>query len=883
MERKGSSKREGRKRRVLRIAPAVIACLVLVASQTGAAAAVATVAATHSFTNHGGGTHPGALQRSGETITVDLSAIAGASVARATFDPGVSFDYVDVSMNNLAATTMEIRTGGSALSLVAPRYRTFDATAAVRALLEGGGTTLYLSIADPGAGMGERLSLDVLCDVPLPGSIAQVTGAAVRFDRGDAMITFEEVDPPLTGDSAPCDLFYQTSGALDDAQKTRYRIYRSDEPIVTADAILRSRLVDEIKPLSGWNPKLPGPGGNCYPTYGAGTVYRLPIGDGVAASGGTGIYVDHYEGAGTDTAWYFVSHTVDGAEDFSSLAEGENATAAVVETPGSGMVLLLKEEHATEFMYGASSGQYFYVKWEAPPRANFPSSPFNYLVVTPSSDYAVSEPGVDLALHNWGGSLTGGYGWWYSFEQGHILVAGNQFPFQDWWTGYHENLGTLKSYAAGSVKPFTMHRLMAFVYDFVAPLYNVDLNRITLSGSSMGGAGTSLVGLRNGQLFSNLISWVGIHIPSESPTFASSFPAAWGEQEWAVPFSNEEFAARFGGETITANDRYSVWDYYDNDKWLRSHRSTATPWITFSNGTNDDGIGWDQVKRFTRALVDTKRPFNFQWGMYGHSQRVALLDPYGYDKSQKSHLLFTRGVTVPFFLNASTDDDFDVAVEGKMNAFLSWGSETITDTGRKWGITLFIPDAPPEGSYGAVFPESLTVDVGPAPGGKFGIPPRGNFRWTLTDEATGVLLASGNGRADAYGRAIARGLIFRKGMGERLTFFKGPIVDAIPYERAEELFAAGGAVIAAGNSPNPFNPSTDIEYTLASPGFVEIAIYDVAGRRVRAFPGENREAGGHTLHWDGKDDNGSTLSGGVYFLRLRADGESVTRKMVLVK
>jgi len=41
-------------------------------------------------------------------------------------------------------------------------------------------------------------------------------------------------------------------------------------------------------------------------------------------------------------------------------------------------------------------------------------------------------------LHCWGGSLNGGYGWWYQAEQGHLLLASNQVPY-DWWTGYHED------------------------------------------------------------------------------------------------------------------------------------------------------------------------------------------------------------------------------------------------------------------------------------------------------------------------------------------------------------------------------------------------------------------------------------------------------------
>ena len=44
---------------------------------------------------------------------------------------------------------------------------------------------------------------------------------------------------------------------------------------------------------------------------------------------------------------------------------------------------------------------------------------------------------VGIHLHCWGASLNNGYGWWYKGDDGHILIASNQIPY-DWWTGYHE-------------------------------------------------------------------------------------------------------------------------------------------------------------------------------------------------------------------------------------------------------------------------------------------------------------------------------------------------------------------------------------------------------------------------------------------------------------
>ncbi len=85
------------------------------------------------------------------------------------------------------------------------------------------------------------------------------------------------------------------------------------------------------------------------------------------------------------------------------------------------------------------------------------------------------------------------------------------------------------------------------------------------------------------------------------------------------------------------------------------------------------------------------------------------------------------------------------------------------------------------------------------------------------------------------------------------------------------------------NHPNPFNPLTTIRFSLARPGHVSLVIYDVTGRRVRTFLDGYREAGAHTVMWDGTNDRGEAAASGVYFYRLKAAGFEETRKMVLLR
>ncbi len=94
----------------------------------------------------------------------------------------------------------------------------------------------------------------------------------------------------------------------------------------------------------------------------------------------------------------------------------------------------------------------------------------------------------------------------------------------------------------------------------------------------------------------------------------------------------------------------------------------------------------------------------------------------------------------------------------------------------------------------------------------------------------------------------------------------------------------GGRTMLRGSYPNPFNPTTTIEFFLASDTKVTLAIYDVAGRRVRALiSDEMTGAGLHKVDWNGKDDAGRKLASGVYFASFRAEGQVEARKLILLR
>ena len=86
------------------------------------------------------------------------------------------------------------------------------------------------------------------------------------------------------------------------------------------------------------------------------------------------------------------------------------------------------------------------------------------------------------------------------------------------------------------------------------------------------------------------------------------------------------------------------------------------------------------------------------------------------------------------------------------------------------------------------------------------------------------------------------------------------------------------------NYPNPFNPSTSIEYALPVASPVLLSVYDILGQRVRILVTDsNHKAGYHTRTWDGRDDSGRMVGSGLYLYRLKAGDFTQVRKMTLLK
>lgn len=707
-----------------------------------AGASPAWPAATVTFTADGTGTFPRTLERQRGTsvIKIDVSKLPpDATIFRAELvlklpDRGGQRPLEPTAVHPVGRPDRR-------LAFVPPRNVGLDCLDVVREAV-GKGVAVRLAVAATAAGV-RRLEVSYLEGKPKRTGLPVARNVQATHRSGQTFITFAEpkLEPwPRFENGAAVAAFkrkYAPPGM-------RFRIWRSARPI-TARSIAEADLVGECGFFTAWNDG-----------YHQGDTKELPplryrvTDDGPPVEWGTGIYAHNPPAAGK--AYYAVTVAVDGEEDFDRLGRANTTAAPLHETVGPGEPVLQwvdtpDPQKGWHFRRGRIA-RLVYTRWESPPRASTPSVPIDYLVAIPlearpdgasrEARYRAwrTEPApVGLHLHCWGGSCNGGYGWWYNAHRGSVLIASNQVPY-DWWTGYHEAIGTAMTWGDGCVRPFTMNRLLDFL-DWAARQHasapgavraywpRLDLTRVFAAGNSMGGAGAPMLAIRHGDRVAWAISWVGVHVPELSPQFAGSYRNSYGPRHDSIHMPD---------------GRTSPWDHFSDVWWLREHVAADTGLIIASNGKNDGAIGWRQAVLFAEALQETRRPHIFNWAKGGHGTRTLIGSNFDLDVRTDQ--------TLPAFTSCSLDDDLgDGAPDsgddvGQLNAHLRWNTREVIDEPDRWEMTVLLKDDAPR--------ETCTCDVTPRRCQRFKVRPGDVFRWTNTP-ADGTAVAGGRVTADRWG------------------------------------------------------------------------------------------------------------------------------------
>jgi hypothetical protein len=171
------------------------------------------------------------------------------------------------------------------------------------------------------------------------------------------------------------------------------------------------------------------------------------------------------------------------------------------------------------------------------------------------------------------------------------------------------------------------------------------------------------------------------------------------------------------------------------------------------------------------------------------------------------------------------------------------------------------------------------------------------LRWTLSEIDEGIdFVVSRGGEPDGPfvelpSHEVGRdGLVFTfidRDWDSGATYYYR--VDARKGTEQWELFETGPVAARElplalhQNRPNPFNPSSAISYYLPEAASVSLDVYDLSGRRIITLTNGMEEKGPHSVTWNGRNTAGEPVESGVYFYRLRAGKETISRKMVLLR
>ena len=86
------------------------------------------------------------------------------------------------------------------------------------------------------------------------------------------------------------------------------------------------------------------------------------------------------------------------------------------------------------------------------------------------------------------------------------------------------------------------------------------------------------------------------------------------------------------------------------------------------------------------------------------------------------------------------------------------------------------------------------------------------------------------------------------------------------------------------NYPNPFNPTTTIEFSIQNDSQVELSIYNIKGQKVKILVHDRFQIGNHSVIWNGDDESGNSVSSGIYYYKLNVNGKTeAVKKCLLLK
>ncbi len=583
----------------------------------------------------------------GAVVRFDISAVpAGAQVHRA--DLLVRRAEAITGRSDDALVPVTVRPvlaggrGGGPLALRPPWYDRLDATAAVRAArARGAAASFAVATCPKWDSAATRLDVE-WAGRPRGDLPRQVAGLRVLSRKGAVFLVFEEIDDRSTEPAVAWGILRRRLAAMDDPREVRYRVYRHGERI-TAGNLHEAERLGDVRPMSGYNAagrsvdelialhrqravedlpfarRLARTGGfDRYepdmPEMDELRIGRLAVTDGRPLPPRTGLFVHCIPpGAGPGKAHFAVVTVVDGLANTRDFSPGNATVEAVAERPGPCEPVLQGEPEVTVF-YDYPGRRERYVQWAGPPLANLPNRAMNWGVFVPRdlADAEVRRLGVFFHDERrrylkppW------------PHRRDAVLLSPHDGPWRGYGYGYHEALGTLRSFRHGRVRPFLARRVDAAL-DWAVPRFGADANTVFCGGRGhWGGTAALQYALRR----PGRIAWVAVEDnpdpdPNRTPYAYSPYGRGdirktprprmddvWGKPAWALP----------------AESGRSIWAELDLPAYVRRvGAERALPFV--SMGAGSQHMTWSQEADLMKAFLCTHNAFMaaFFWGSRPH-------------------------------------------------------------------------------------------------------------------------------------------------------------------------------------------------------------------------------------------------------------------------
>ena len=272
--------------------------------------------------------------------------------------------------------------------------------------------------------------------------------------------------------------------------------------------------------------------------------------------------------------------------------------------------------------------------------------------------------------------------------------------------------------------------------------------------------------------------------------------------------------------------------------------------VAYVNRTTNGGVNWNHYQMYDIGISRNVKFFNQDTGVAFVCNRIHYSTNGGVNWSQRPYIIECFNSLSSFSFNSHISFGFSGKIYKTNNCGVSWIEQLS-------GTTKNI--------YNSFFTDSSTgYAVGDS--GLILRTSNGGINWTIQNSNTTKKLF------DVYFTDHTTGIIAGED-GTILTTTTG----GLTFLNSNSEFIPEGYYLSQ-NYPNPFNPVTEIEFGIPDLEFVTLKVYDALGKEVRTIVNENLSQGNFKAEFDGSD-----LPSGIFYYKLEAGDNVLTRKMLLLK